>query len=258
MTDRKMFTPTDLKLSDEGYIEAAFAQLDVVDHDGDVTIAGAFPVKDVPMSAYGHTSWDGALPIGKGTLGEASGWATFKGQFFMDTTHGRDAFNTVKALGPLAEYSYGFNVLDSSPGQKDGRNVRILKSLDVFEVSPVLRGAGIGTHTLAIKSGGPGPDAPYAEHATWVQEVVKAFFDRTEAKAKWRAKAGRDLSPATRDNLSSLLDNLRTFGGTADELAAFLEATDPQKSAPPQKADRSQATSLLIEIERARSMGVPI
>ncbi len=252
MNEHKSAPAHELKLSETGEVEVAFAQLNVVDHDGDVTEPGAFPVKEVPMSAYGHTSWDGALPIGKGSLSERADWAVFSGQFFMDTTHGRDAYNTVKALGPLAEYSYGFTVLDSSPGQKDGRNVRILKSLDVFEVSPVLKGAGIGTHTLAIKSGGPGPDAPYAEHADWVQTVVKAFLERTDERAEWRAKEGRQLSAANRQALANLLESLRAFGGTADELAAFLEATDPQKAARELSLLHSFAES------RARALGVPI
>ncbi|MCC6856234.1 MAG: hypothetical protein IT189_09265, partial [Microbacteriaceae bacterium] len=39
-----------------------------------------------------------------------------------------------------------------------------------------------------------------------------------------------------------------------DSLQAILDAESPQKAEPP----RTQATSLLIEIERARSLGVPI
>lgn len=250
MTDRKMFAPDGLKVADTGYIEAAFAQLNVVDHDGDVTLPGAFPAKEVPMSAYGHTSWEGALPVGKGSISEDGEWAVFTGQFFMDTTHGRDAFETVKGLGPLAQFSYGYNVLDSERGMRDGKAVRMLKSLDPFEVSPVLMGAGLGTHTRAIKSAAPGPDATYAEHATWVQDAVKAFLERTEDRAEWRVKEGRQLSAANRASLSALLDSLRAFGGTADELAAFLEATDPQK-------DEKDAT-LDVLLSRMRRYGLTV
>lgn len=156
MTDiaRKAFIPHELKLSETGEIELAFAQLNVVDSDNDVTLPGAFPTKDVPMSAYGHTSWDGELPVGRGTISESGDWAILKGQFFMDTTAGRETHATIKGLGELAEYSYGYVPLDHSFGQVDGKSVRYLKRLDVFEVSPVLRGAGLGTHTRAIKSGG--------------------------------------------------------------------------------------------------------
>jgi hypothetical protein len=82
----------------------------------------------------------------------------------METDQGRNAYNTTKAMADLQEWSYGYNVLPpAGPGMFDGKRVRELRKLDVFEVSPVLKGAGVGTATLAIKSGAPGADAPYAE-----------------------------------------------------------------------------------------------
>lgn len=249
---RKSFHPVELKLDEQGSIKAAFAQLDVVDHDGDITRPGAFPVKDVPMSAYNHTSWDGSLPVGKGTITEENGWAVFTGQFFMNTTHGRDAYETVKGLGPLAEYSYGYQVLDGGPVLIEGKSARELRKLDVHEVSPVLMGAGIGTHTLAIKSGGLGSDLPYAEHESWLREAVAAFLARTKARAEMRESEGRKLSRSDREALTALLDTLRAFGGTADELAALLEQTDPQK------ADTAKRLQLDVMVSMARGLGVPI
>ena len=134
MTEYKAGPAHELKLDDKGTIEAAFAQLNVIDADGDVTLPGAFPSKEVPMSAYGHTSWDGALPVGKGTISEEGDWAVFKGQMFLDTTAGRDAHATLKGLGPLAEFSYGYEPTDFSFGEQAGQKVRYLKLLDVFEV----------------------------------------------------------------------------------------------------------------------------
>jgi len=202
--NRKMFAPGGMKLDEQGHIEAAFAQLDVLDFDNDVTVKGAFPSKDVPMSAYGHSSWDGALPVGKGTISEQGEWAVFTGQFFLDTTGGLDAYNTVKSLGDLAEYSYGFNILDSGPVDIDGTAAREIRSLDVFEVSPVLKGAGIGTHTLAIKSDAPGIDAPYAEHASWYLENVPAFIERTQDRSEFRKSEGRTLSTKDRERLEAI------------------------------------------------------
>jgi len=250
-TQYKSAVGHELKLSDLGTIEVAFAQLNVIDHDGDVTLPGAFPSKNVPMSAYGHASWDGAMPVGRGTIREDGDWAVFSGQMFMNTTHGRDAYETLKGLGPLAEFSYGYTVTDSAPGVVDSKNVRMLKALDVHEVSNVLKGAGLGTHLRAIKSGGPGTDLPYAEHIPWVHEMVKALLDRTTDKAEWRAKEGRVLSGPTREDIRSLVVSLREFSGTADELQAFIDEADPQKSAP-----RNVTLDVLLGI--ARRNGVPI
>ncbi|RLA43841.1 MAG: hypothetical protein DRQ97_12245, partial [Gammaproteobacteria bacterium] len=73
----KLAPAGETKMDDRGYVEVAFAQLNVIDHDGDVIVNGAIPSKDVPMSAYGHTSWDGALPVGRGSISEEGNWAVF-------------------------------------------------------------------------------------------------------------------------------------------------------------------------------------
>lgn len=138
-----------------GLVEAKFSTYDVIDSDGDVTVKGAFTDgQEVRISAWNHGSWQGALPVGKGVIHDEGDGAVMKGQFFLDTVAGSEHFAVVKALGDLQEWSYGFNVLDSEKGQKDGQSVRILKGLDVTEVAPVLKGAGIGTHTLVVKSAG--------------------------------------------------------------------------------------------------------
>jgi hypothetical protein len=225
----------------------------VIDKDGDVTLPGAIPTKAVPMSAYGHTSWDGALPTGRGTIKEVDGWGVFDGAFFMDTDQGRNAYLTVKAMGELQEYSYGYR--PKSPGgaelgQFEGRSVRFLKALDIWEVSPVLKGAGVATGTLAIKSGGPDPDLPYAEHVVWVLDQVKALTDRTSDRAELRLKEGRTLSGATLDQLAAILDQIgAAYGGLKDFLAA---------NQPPPKADERLEREIEVLITRARRLGVKI
>lgn len=142
----------EVKDADLGEVEAVFSTFDVVDSDGDVTLAEAFtdgaPVR---ISAYGHQSWNGVLPVGKGVIKVGDGRAVMRGRFFMDTAAGRDTFTTVKELGDLQEWSYGFDIDEAVAGERDGKQVRILKRLTVHEVSPVLLGAGVGTRTLAVK-----------------------------------------------------------------------------------------------------------
>jgi hypothetical protein len=186
--ERKGFAPADFKLTEAGAVTVAFAQLNVIDRDGDVTLPGAFPTKEVPMSAFGHTSWEGALPVGKGTVREAGGWGIFDGQFFLDTDQGRNAYATVKAMGPLQEWSYGYEVLDYAFGDWQGQSVRLLKRVDIYEVSPVLVGAGIGTHTVAIKQGLKGAIRPHhtdTSGAAWDanENVARLPQDRAALRA---------------------------------------------------------------------------
>lgn len=229
MTARKAFQPFEFKLSETGAILVAFSRFDVVDSDDDITRGGSMPAgKGVPMSAYGHSSWDGAPPTGKGVIGERDSLGIFDGSFFMETDQGRNAYHTTKAMADLQEWSYGYNVLDGSSITMDGKRVRELRKLDVYEVSPVLKGAGVGTGTLAIKSGSPGPDAPYAEHLAWVLDEVKALSGRSTDRAAWRAKEGRSLSEANRAQLSELRKGLSAIGIDLDDL---LTVSDPAKQA---------------------------
>ncbi|MCX4587470.1 hypothetical protein [Streptomyces sp. NBC_01481] len=145
----------EIKSAVSGEVEAVFASLNCVDRDDDVTLPGAFKSgAKVAISAFGHKSWEGVLPVGKGTIHENGNEVVLRGRFFLQTSGGRDAFQTVKELadGPGMEWSYGFQVLDSDRGQFEGRSVRFLKRLKVHEVSPVLRGSGINTRVLAVKS----------------------------------------------------------------------------------------------------------
>jgi hypothetical protein len=122
-----------------------------VDRDGDVTKPGAFrDGQKVRISAWGH-NW-GVLPVGKGVIHADDEKAWVDGRFFLDTEGGLDTYRTVKGLEELQEWSYGFDILTSAEGEFDGERVRYLESLDVYEVSPVMLGAGIGTRTTGIKS----------------------------------------------------------------------------------------------------------
>ncbi len=134
-----------------GEFKAIFSTFNVIDLDRDVTLPGAFrDGQNVRVSYWGHR-WDD-LPVGRGTIQSDEKEAWINGQFFMDTEGGRETHQTVKNLGELQEWSYGFDVLESESGRFEDQDVQFLRKLDVIEVSPVMLGAGIGTRTEAIKS----------------------------------------------------------------------------------------------------------
>lgn len=158
-----------VKSEAKGEVSAVFSTFDVVDKDNDVTPADAIQDgAEFVVSAYGHKSWSGELPVGKGKIRVTKSEAIADMTFFMDTTQGRDTFNAVAGLAKsgLGEWSYGFDILDAAPGVFDGKDVRMLNAVKVHEVSPVLQGAGVGTRTLSVKSAsGSKSDALVAYHA---------------------------------------------------------------------------------------------
>jgi HK97 family phage prohead protease len=148
----------------EGSFQAIFSTFNVIDHDRDVTLPGAFTDgQEVRISSWGHKWHD--LPVGRGVIRADEVKAWVDGQFFLDTEGGAETYKTVKNLGNLQEWSYGFDILEVGFGKwEDQENIRFLRKLDVFEVSPVMLGAGIGTQTTAIK--GQEEAKPYPnEHA---------------------------------------------------------------------------------------------
>jgi len=146
----------EFKADNEGKVSAVFSVFNTLDSDGDVVIPDAiksgFKSGSVPM-VWAH-KWD--MPIGKGEIKQDGDKATFEGSFFMDTESGKEAYNLVKAMGDLQQWSFGYRVNDSERGKfKSGDkdvDARYLKDLSVYEVSPVLVGANQDTYTMAIKS----------------------------------------------------------------------------------------------------------
>lgn len=182
---RKTFTAAmKFKGNDQpGEFEAVFASLNVIDLDIDVTETGAFfEGQEVIIEPWNH-SWD--LPAGKGVIHADEARAWVDGEFFLDTEVGRENYRTVKNLGPLAEWSYTFMILESRSGQFEGQDVRFLSKLDTIGVSPVTRGAGIGTHTQSIK----GKKGALKSHSTPTSD---AAWDGPENEA--RAKSGEPAS----------------------------------------------------------------
>jgi len=160
---RKVVHDVHLKDAEEGKVRAVVATLGAVDKDGDIITPGAFGTQDVVVSGFNHGSFEGTLPAGRGTVMESGSKAVADLQFFMDTTGGADAFRTIKGLGDLGEWSFGFDIAeggrrDPTPEERAAGAVRVLTSLEVHEVSPVLLGAGVATGTVSAKCNGC--DAP--------------------------------------------------------------------------------------------------
>lgn len=193
--NRKVFTvPMNFKADEQtGEFEAVFATLNVVDHDGDVTLPGAFGSQDVIIEPWNH-NW-GSPPVGKGKVSERENEALVNGRFFLQTEAGKEHYEVAKELGEAQEFSYIFDVVEAEYGKFQGRDVRFLKSLEVFGVGQVTRGAGIATRLTAIKNRNDKPDnqsegeagkagKPSAEILTAIKiaEIETIYYEISEAE----------------------------------------------------------------------------
>jgi hypothetical protein len=214
----KTFAIKDLKLDDAGTFLAMFAPFNAIDKQGDVTLPGAFGEQQVIISAYGHGSWQGQLPVGKGRIFESPEGGIVEGKFFLDTLAGNETYKTVKNLGAMQEWSYALPEIDFEMSEKDGKKVRVLKKIKVNEVSPVLMGAGNGTQLLDIKSGRP--SQTLADQLEQLVEATRYAIDRLKALQDLRAAEGKPLGveaskrvlivKATLDELLNEINKLNT------------------------------------------------
>jgi hypothetical protein len=190
METKSAFSGIEVKSASRGEVEAVFSTFNVIDKDGDVTFPGAFTDgEEVVISQYGHEVWKGGLPVGLGRIRPTQTEAILQGQFFMNTTEGRNHFEVVRAMGPRQEWSYGFDVLHPpESGTFRGRKANFLKKLKVHEVSPVFKGAGVNTRTLALKAlleGGLTPEeAVLAVSATEYAAAIRPHETRVTTK-RW-------------------------------------------------------------------------
>lgn len=159
--DRKALAPQIKAVTGDGTVTIVMATLNVPDHDGDVTERGFFgeqTAQIVPAHDWAH------VPLGKARVREVGNEAVADLSFNLDVPAAADWYKAIKYdfenPPALQQYSYGFDVLDGGAryGDFQGRQVRFLQPLksgapgvQVFEVSPVMLGAGLGTRTLAVK-----------------------------------------------------------------------------------------------------------
>jgi hypothetical protein len=190
----------EIKDEAEGLVEAIVATLNVVDHDGDVILPGAIQNgSTVKLSSYAHdVVTAGAAPVGLATVDVVGNQAILKGRFFMNTQRGREAFETVKALGAEGEWSIGFRPTKTAPVTKAWRErgaSRLLASIALVETSPVFVGASPNTGTLGVKSAQADGDDTEGEPPVIDEElksIVADVYARREAEKKAAADAAAE------------------------------------------------------------------
>ena len=243
MNERKSF---EIKLDDAGVGLAKIATLSAVDHDGDTYAKGAFGDQQVMVLA-GH-SWDG-VPLGKGRVFEKGDEAFAEFKLNLDTQAGREWHSALKfdiANGKaLQEWSYGFRVEESAEEIRDGKAIRVLQKLEVHEVSPVVKGAGVDTGTVSVKHGRTFEDqidALIAEAAD-ITKRGGEILDWRKGKGKGKGK-GR---PFNEDRLAQLVLANVELGALIKRIYKADTPTDQQV------AERLDAERLAILCGQNRS-----
>jgi hypothetical protein len=213
--ERKTFT---LEIKDEtkGQVEAVFSTFNVKDHDDDWTLPGAFGDADVLIGSWSHGTVFGDPPVGLGTIRETEKDARLEGQYFLDTFEGKEQFTTVKNVGPRQQWSYSYEVLETGEITEEMRQAgvtRVIKKAEVYEISPVMRGAGVRTRTLVAKDKTSAPAAPPDPAA---EEIARKAAEEQAAAEK---KIADDAAETERVNGERAAAELKAR--TADAVEEF-------------------------------------
>lgn len=182
MTDRQMerktFPAFVTKVDDEqGIIEAFFAVFGNVDEGDDVVHPGAFTKtfteRGHKVKVLDNHQTDSIMrvigkplvlaEVGRDQLPpeilvkspEVTGGAFAKIQMLMDTPEGQGAFSRLKS-GAVDEWSFGYDTLDYDYNKVDRNGtevtIRNLRTIKLYEISPVLWGMNPATTTTSAKA----------------------------------------------------------------------------------------------------------
>jgi len=220
----------------EGTIVARFSVFNVRDEEDDVVLPSFFVEgQEMAMAAWGH-DW-GSLPPAKGNIHVDAEGATFTGRFFMDTDSGVQHYRTVKNMGPLQQWSFGFRVTEAKDDEwTDGKPARLLVHGETYEVSPVLLGANQQTRTEYVK--GRSEPMTYADEATKALATFAALIERTKALTALRAEDGRQLTDAHRGYIAEMKRDLDILEALAEPAP---EPEEPEAAPEPEDYDPESA-----------------
>lgn len=131
---------------------AARDPIGVWSHDDKTWVARAEEVKELPPGDPFFRSPE-FLEVMQGAKKEwpkDAGALLVKSRFNLETPHGAAAYSDVKFFRGRAGWSIGYRVKSAKRDPRTG--VRRIKSLDLFEFSPVMVGAAHEAMTLSVKS----------------------------------------------------------------------------------------------------------
>lgn len=141
-----------VKSAPERRVSGVFASFGV-DSDNDLTDEHSIaPGQTALVSMWGHRAVDGERPVGTAEvwLDKNAKHYGFNAQYFS-TPSGTEAFEIVREGGPLVQWSYALQA-KREPATYEGKSCHRLRSVEIIELSPVTRAAGVSTRTLSAKA----------------------------------------------------------------------------------------------------------
>lgn len=273
---RKSMPVFETKVLDEelGIVEAIVNVTGIVDLGGDVITTGAFAKTITERSRKmrvlnSHKTWDvlsvvgvclEAREIGRNELPseilsqypEASGGLWTKTQYLLNTPEGKGVFERIKA-GALDEYSIGFEIIQQEfKDLGEGRYIRIIKEVKMWEYSSVIWGMNQATATTGVKSDFPmalaGDITQFAEHLAVEHKAGRVLNSANAEKLRSAAKTLLDVLESAGIPLDST-DTVETEDDSSKAQAGPQSETPPAPTPIQATVTEEQRKRLLALIE---------
>jgi HK97 family phage prohead protease len=212
---------TKSSVREDGTFEVYVAVFHNIDSYGDVIVPGAF--KNLPAfiaDGYGIVNHKNGDDLGIATIDSAEEdfyGLKVKGRFHStpDAQAVRVKLKERLERGKTCKCSFGYAVLDAVRELRDGKEVLVLKALNIYEFSFVNLPANTRADVVGVKGA--------------TIEIPKLSDIKSDiARARIEVKAGRTLSAATLAKLKAVHDAMCP---ACDDLKALLEEHGPEKTA---------------------------
>ena len=236
---------------DAGEYEGHFSIFGNIDDGSDIAHPGMF-LKTISERArrvkvfYAH-DWMKLIGPPPSLLKEDTVGLFAAGRLTLDSFWGKEAWALMKD-NALTEGSFGYEAVkfDFETLQPDGRNVRHLREVKLYEISPVPLGMNALTEIRAVKAALGKMQKPEEgeTHASRDETFLKTYSE------KWQAfltemKEGRVLSTA---NKEKVMDAINAMEAALDALNNLLTAAEPQKMHSALLAKRLRAAELALNL----------
>lgn len=159
-----------------GLLKALVSVFGNVDTAGDVVMAGAFSKSlarwqergdPIPL-VWSHDWSDPYSHIGEvKSARETSAGLEIDAQLDLDNPKAAQIHKLMRSRR-LKAWSFAYDVLDATPGHRDGKAVQELRELDILEVGPTLLGVNRQAELLDVKSDPAPPLITPAALSAWV------------------------------------------------------------------------------------------
>jgi len=195
----------------DGVVEAIVSVTNIVDSVNDIIEPGAYKNTLRKRNPKGVWSHDTNIPVAKTLKVEElmpndmrlpedlrqknAGALLVKMQFNLNTSRGRDAFNDVQFFAEEQEWSIGYSVPEGKSRVDEKSGIRYIKTLELYEYSPVLFGAAPNTRTLSVKD--DADEIENNEEATVIDGKAGHYSDinfKIPSGVKKQAQIGLDWS----------------------------------------------------------------